>query len=95
MIVFVSSKSKYPSKKVLVSAALLAALAVTGLLGATPIAAGQVANSTPIQNNTVGISTLQTSSSSSDNASDYFILQSQQELFDATKLDRPNKSLLR
>jgi acetyl esterase len=86
MIVFVSSKSKYPSKKVLVSAALLAALAVTGLLGATSIAAGQVANSTPIQNNTVGISTSQTSaSSSSDNASDYFILQSQQELFDAIK----------
>jgi acetyl esterase/lipase len=77
-----SSRSKYPSKKVLVSsAALIAAEAVTGL-GITSIAAGQVAN-TSIQNNVIGISPSQPSSS--DNASDYFILQSQQELFNAVK----------
>jgi acetyl esterase len=75
-----SSRSKYPSKKVLVSsAALIAAEAVTGL-GITSIAAGQVAN-TSIQNNVIEISPSQPSSS--DNASDYFILQSQQELFNA------------
>jgi acetyl esterase/lipase len=82
-----STKSKYPSRKVLVPATLIAAVAVTGLLGVTSIAAGQAANNTPIQNNAVGISTSQTSSSSSssDNPSDYFVLQSQQELFDAIK----------
>src|SRR5919108_527599 len=74
-----SSRSKYPSRKVLVPAALIVATVVTGL-GITSIAAGQVAN-TPIQNNNVGISTSQPSSP--DNASDYFILQSQQELFNA------------
>jgi acetyl esterase len=71
-----SSRSKYPSKKVLVPAALIAAAVVTGL-GITSIAAGQVAN-TSIQNNVVGISTSQPSSS--DNVSDYFVFQSQQDL---------------
>lgn len=81
-----STKSKYPSKKALVPVTLIAAVAVTGLSAVTSIAAGQVANNTPIQNNAVGISTLQaSSSSSSDNPSDYFVLQSQQELFDAIK----------
>ena len=80
-----STKSKYPSRKVLVPAALIAAQTVTGLLGVTSIAAGQVASNTPIQNNTVGISTLDSSSSSSDSPSKYFVLQSQQELFDAVK----------
>lgn len=74
-----SSRSKYPSKKVLVPAALIAAAVVTGL-GVTSIAAGQVAN-TPVQNNVVRISTSQPSSS--DNVSGYFVLQSQQELFNA------------
>jgi acetyl esterase len=73
-----STKSKYPSRKVLIPAGLLAVVVVTGL-GITSIAAGQVAN-TPIQNN-VGISASQPSSP--DNASDYFVLQSQQELFNA------------
>jgi|SRR5919106_2545921 glyoxylase-like metal-dependent hydrolase (beta-lactamase superfamily II) len=41
-----SSRSKYPSKKVLVPAALIAAAVVTGL-GITSIAAGQVANTSP------------------------------------------------
>ena len=79
------TKSKYPSRKVLVPPTLIAAVAVTGLLGVTSIAAGQVANNTLIQNNAVGISTSRASSSSSDNPSDYFVLQSQQELFDAIK----------
>ena len=74
-----SSRSKYPSKKVLVPAALIAAAVVTGL-GITSIAAGQVAN-TSIQNNVVGISTSQPSSS--DNVSDYFVFQSQQDLINA------------
>jgi acetyl esterase len=52
---------------------------VTGL-GITSIAAGQVAN-TSIQNNVVGISTSQPSSS--DNVSDYFVFQSQQDLINA------------
>jgi hypothetical protein len=73
-----SIKSKYPSRKLLIPAGLLAVVVVTGL-GITSIAAGQVAN-TPIQNN-VGISASQPSSP--DNASDYFVLQSQQELFNA------------
>jgi acetyl esterase len=58
------------------SAALLAAPVVSGL-GITSMAAGQTAN-TSIQNK-IGISTSQPSSS--DNASGYFVLQSQQELF--------------
>ncbi|MDQ3968586.1 MAG: hypothetical protein M3275_09350 [Thermoproteota archaeon] len=86
-----SSRSKYPSGKVLVPAAMIAAAVVVTGLGITSIAAGQVAN-TPIQNN-VGISTSQPSSP--DNASDYFVLQSQQELFNAVKLDKQKKSLPR
>ncbi len=85
MIISMSTKSKYPSRKVLAPTTLIAAVAVTGLLGVTSIAAGQAANNTPIQNNAVGISTSQASSSSSDNPSDYFVLQSQQALFDAIK----------
>ena len=80
-----STKSKYPRRKILVPAALIAALAVTGSLGVTSMAAGQAANDTPIQNNAVGSSTSQASSSSSDNPSDYFVLQSQQELLDTIK----------
>jgi acetyl esterase/lipase len=72
-----SSRSKYPSKKVLVPAALIAAAVVTGLGITSSIAAGQVAN-TSIQNNVVGISTSQPSSS--DNVSDHFVFQSQQDL---------------
>jgi hypothetical protein len=54
-------------------AALLAALGMTGL-GITSIAAAQMTN-IPIQNS-VGISTSQPSTPA--NASDYFVLQSQQ-----------------
>ena len=77
-----STKSKYPNKKVSVPAALIVALAVTGLLGVTSIAAGQLANNSPIQNN-IGISTSQ--AIIRDNASDYFVLQSQQNLINAVK----------
>ena len=77
-----STKSKYPNKKALVPAALIVALAVTGLLGVTSIAAGQAANNSPIQNN-IGISTSQ--AIIRDNASDYFVLQSQQNLINAVK----------
>jgi acetyl esterase len=77
-----STKSKHPNRKVVVPSTLLAALAVTGLLGVTSIAAGQVANNnTSIQNNAVGIPTPQRSSY--DNASDYFVLQNQQDLVNA------------
>jgi acetyl esterase len=80
-----STKSKYPSKKVVIPAMLIVAAVVVTGLGITSIAAGQVTN-TPIQNN-VGISSTSqpSSSSSSDNASDYFVLQSQQDLFNAVK----------
>jgi acetyl esterase/lipase len=74
-----STKSKYPSRKVLVPAALIAALSVTGLLGVTSIAAAQMAN-TPIQN-TIRSSTSQLDIP--DNASNYFVLQSQQDLINA------------
>ena len=55
---------------------------MTGLLGVTFIAAGQAANNTPIQNNS-GISTSQPIIR--DNASDYFVLQSQRNLINAVK----------
>lgn len=84
-----SSRSKYPSKKVLVPAALIVALVITGL-GVTSIAAGQVAT-TPIQNNIIAISTSQPNSS--NDASDYFVLQSQQELFNAVKTGQAEESL--
>jgi acetyl esterase len=75
-----SSRSKYQSRKVLMPTALIVAVVVTGL-GATSIASGQMAKTT-IQNN-VGISTSQPSSLA--NASDYFVLQSQQDLLNAVR----------
>jgi acetyl esterase len=77
-----SSRSKYPSKKVLISTVLTAAAALLIGLGNSSLSAGQAINNSSIQNN-VGISTPQPTSPA--NASDYFVLQSQQELFDAVK----------
>jgi acetyl esterase len=74
-----SAGSKYPSKKILIPAALVTA-AVAIVLGISSANSGLGLNS-PIQNNTEK-SVLQ---ASSDNTSDYFVLQSQQELFNAVK----------
>jgi acetyl esterase/lipase len=79
MIISMSQRSKYPSKKVLIPILLTAAAALLTGLGNSSAGAGQATNSS-IQNN-VGISTSQPSSP--DNESDYFVLQSQQELFNA------------
>jgi acetyl esterase/lipase len=76
-----SSRSKYPGKKVLIPTMLTAAAAALLIgLGNSSLSAGQATSNSSIQNN-VGISTSQPSSP--DNASDYFVLQSQQELFNA------------
>jgi acetyl esterase len=72
-----STRSKYLSKKILISAALVMT-AVAIVLGISSVNTELAVNS-PIQNN-VEKSVLQ---ASSDNASDYFVLQSQQELFNA------------
>jgi acetyl esterase len=79
MIISMSQRSKYPSKKVLILILLTAAAALLTGLGNSSAGAGQATDSS-IQNN-VGISTSQPSSP--DNESDYFVLQSQQELFNA------------
>ena len=77
-----STKSNYPSGKVLlVPAAVIAALVMTGSLGVSTIAAAQMAN-TPIQDN-IGSSISQPNIAA--NASDYFVLQSQQDLINAVK----------
>jgi acetyl esterase/lipase len=72
-------RSKYPNKNILTPAALVMA-AVVIVLGISSVNTGQAVNSS-IQNNAEK-SVLQ---ASSVNASDYFVLQSQQELFDAIK----------
>jgi acetyl esterase len=77
-----SARSKYPSKKVLIPTVLTAAAALLIGLGNSSLSAGQATNNSSIQNN-VGISTPQPTSP--PNASDYFVLQSQQELFNAVK----------
>ena len=59
---------------------LIAGAALLIGLGNSSLSAGQATSNSSIQNN-VGISTSQPSSP--DNASDYFVLQSQQELFNA------------
>jgi acetyl esterase len=79
MIISMSQRSKYPSKKVLILILLTAAAALLTGLGNSSAGAGQATDSS-IQNN-VGISTSQPFSP--DNESDYFVLQSQQELFNA------------
>lgn len=75
-----SSRSKYPSKKVLIPTMLTAAAALLIGLGNSSANTVQATNSS-IQNN-VRVST---SESSRDNASDYFVLHSQQDLFKAVK----------
>jgi hypothetical protein len=74
-----SSISKYPGKKVLIPTMLTEAAAALLIgLGNSSLSAGQATSNSSIQNN-VGISTSQPPYSP-DNASDYFVLQSQQEL---------------
>lgn len=75
-----SSRSKYPGKKVSTPTLLTAAALLIGLRNPL-ISAGQETNNSSIQNN-VGISTSQPSP---DNASDYFVFQSQQDLLNAIK----------
>lgn len=75
-----SSRSKYPGKKVSTPTLLTAAALLIGLRNSL-ISAGQETNNSSIQNN-VGISTSQPSP---DNASDYFVFQSQQDLLNAIK----------
>jgi acetyl esterase/lipase len=85
VILSMSSRSKYPSKKVLIPTVLIAAAALLIGLGNSSLSAGQATNNSSIQNN-VGISTSQPTSP--PNASDYFVFQSQQELFNAVKSDQ-------
>ena len=70
-----SSRSKYPDKYLLTQVVLVMA-AVVVAFGTSSVNTGQAVNGT-LQNNAA--------SPSSDNASDYFVLQSQQELFNAIK----------
>jgi acetyl esterase len=77
-----STRSKHPSKKILISAALVTT-AVAIVLGISSVNTGLAVNS-PIQNN-VEKSVLQ---ASSDNATDFFVLQSQQELFNAVNTEQ-------
>ena len=70
-----SSRSKYPDKYLLTQVVLVMA-AVVVAFGTSSVNTGQAVNGT-LQNNAA--------SPSSDNASDYFVLQSQQELFNAVK----------
>jgi acetyl esterase len=72
-------RSKYPNKNILTPAALVMA-AVVIVLGISSVNTGQAVNGS-IQNNAEK-SVLQ---ASSVNASDYFVLQCQQELFNAVK----------
>ena len=70
-----SSRSKYPDKYLLTQVVLVMA-AVVVAFGTSSVNTGQAVSGT-LQNNAA--------SPSSDNASDYFVLQSQQELFNAIK----------
>ena len=73
-----STRSKYPSKKILIPAATLVTAAVVIALGISSVNTVMAVNG-PIQNNVEK----SVPPASSDNASDYFVLQSQQELFNA------------
>jgi acetyl esterase len=74
-----STESKFPSKKVIIPTALIATAIVMGL-GISTANAGQALNESA-QNNM----RISPSHTSPDNGSDYFVLQSQQELFNSIK----------
>jgi acetyl esterase len=79
-----SPRAKYPSKKVVMPVTLIAAAVVMGLENSS-VSAEQATNNTNnsyIQNN-AQIFTSQPNSP--DNTSDYFVLKSQQDLFNAVK----------
>jgi acetyl esterase len=77
-----SSRSKYPSKKVVMPVTLIATTVLMGL-GNSSISAGQATNNDGTVQNNAEIFTLQPSSP--DNVSDYFVLKSQRDLFNAVK----------
>jgi acetyl esterase/lipase len=71
---------------VLIPIPLIAVALLIGL-GISSVSAVQATNNSSVQNN-IGISSASQPSSSSDNASDYFVLQSQQELINAVNAGR-------
>jgi hypothetical protein len=74
-------RAKYPSKKVVMPVMLIATAVVMGL-GNSSVSAEQATNNSYIQNNA---GTFTSQPNSPDNASNYFVLKSQQDLFNAVK----------